>query len=556
LNASVRGRNVLVGGVLVGILVVVATAVAFGIGFPGSGGAMAAAGAPRFVEESAGAGLTHSYEGGFEYFVGGGVAAFDCNDDALPELYLAGGSAPASLFVNRSGAGQALRFERLDGEQTDLDAVTGVYPIDIDGDERTDLAVLRHGENVLLRGLGECHFERANEAWSFEGGNRWSTAFSAKWDPGADWPTVAIGNYLTPPLPNNRRSCEDNELFEPAPAGDGFAAPQALSPGWCTLSVLFTDWDRSARRDLRVSNDRHYYPETSDGEEQLWRVAPGEEPRQYTRADGWQRVRVFGMGIGDYDVTADGYPDYYLTSQADNKLQVLADGPDTPTYEDVALSRGVTAQRPVHGDTNLPSTAWHAEFQDVNNDTFADLFVAKGNVEAMLDFAARDPSNLFIGHSDGTFQEVSDEAGTVDYGRARGAAMVDLNRDGMLDLVVVRRLENVLLFRNVGSGSAEAPIAMGNWIELDLHMDGPNRDAIGAWIEVRAGERVMQRELTVGGGHVSGELAPVHFGIGAAESAEVRITWPDGSRSDWLPVAANRTHVITPTGQPTEVSQP
>ena len=30
----------------------------------------------------------------------------------------------------------------------------------------------------------------------------------------------------------------------------------------------------------------------------------------------------------------------------------------------------------------LPSTAWHAEFADVNNDGFIDLFVAKGNVEA------------------------------------------------------------------------------------------------------------------------------------------------------------------------------
>jgi hypothetical protein len=39
--------------------------------------------------------------------------------------------------------------------------VTGAYPLDVDGDGHLDLAVLRLGENVVLRGLGGCRFERA-----------------------------------------------------------------------------------------------------------------------------------------------------------------------------------------------------------------------------------------------------------------------------------------------------------------------------------------------------------------------------------------------------------
>jgi hypothetical protein len=39
--------------------------------------------APRFVEEAAAAGLEHVYDGEFSYFVGGGAAAFDCDDDGL-----------------------------------------------------------------------------------------------------------------------------------------------------------------------------------------------------------------------------------------------------------------------------------------------------------------------------------------------------------------------------------------------------------------------------------------------------------------------------------------
>ena len=52
------------------------------------------------------------------------------------------------------------------------------------------------------------------------------------------------------------------------------------------------------------------------------------------------------MGIASYDLTDDGYPEYFLTSQADNKLQTLADGPAQPNFEDMALERGVTATGP------------------------------------------------------------------------------------------------------------------------------------------------------------------------------------------------------------------
>jgi hypothetical protein len=499
---------------------------------------------PRYFEEALAAGVEHSYTGDFDYVVGGGVAAFDCNADLLPDLYLAGGSTTAGLFVNRSAAGQPLRFERQAGEVTDVDSVTGAYPIDVDSDAITDLVVLRRGENLMLRGLGGCRFERANEAWGFVGGDRWTTAFSAKWDGGSGWPTVALGNYVDESSEDVNRLCFNNELLPPAANGRGFGTPVSLSPGWCALSMLFTDWDRSGRRDLRVSNDRHYYRDTGDGAEQLWRIETGSPPRQYTDAEGWRRLRIWGMGIASHDVTGDGYPDYYLTSQSDNKLQVLADGPGRPTYEDIALRRGAIATRPYEGDTSLPSTAWHDQFEDVNNDGLIDLFVAKGNVDAQPDHAARDPSNLLIGQPDGTFSEGAVEAGLLDYGQARGGAVIDLNADGMLDLVVVDRRENVRLYRNVGSGTAEAPMALGNWIEVRLVQEGVNRDAIGAWIEVRVGERLTTRELTVGGGHVSGQLGPCHFGLGSATSAEVRVTWPDGEVGPWQLIQANQATLI------------
>ena len=66
----------------------------------------------------------------------------------------------------------------------------------MDSDGHVDLAVLRLGENVMLRGLGGCRFERANEIWGIDGGNGWTAAFSAKWEEGNTLPTMAFGNYL------------------------------------------------------------------------------------------------------------------------------------------------------------------------------------------------------------------------------------------------------------------------------------------------------------------------------------------------------------------------
>ena len=532
---------------LVAVAVVVVVLVGVGaVGFVAlrGGGATptTSLGAPRFVDETASAGVDHTFGGSSTYSVGGGVAVFDCNGDAKPEMYLAGGGGSAALYRNESAIGGALRFTPLRDPATDLTGVNGAYPLDIDGDGNVDLAVLRVGENVLLRGLGDCRFERANEAFGFDGGKAQTTAFSATWEGSAGLPTLAVGNYLQlDAAGESGADCDESAFLRPASSGLTYGSPTPLAPGYCTLSMLFSDWDRSGRRDLRVTNDRHYY---SDGSDQLWRVAAGEAPRLYGAADGWVAMQIWGMGIASQDVTGDGYPDVYLTSQGDNKLQTLTSGPTQPAYRDIALKRGVNAAQPFTGGDTLPSTAWHPEFQDVNNDGFIDLFVTKGNVDEAPDYAAKDPSNLFLGQPDGTFQEGAEAAGVVDFARGRGAALADFNLDGMLDLVKVNLGAPVRLWRNAGFGDAANPEPMGHWLGVTLRQPGPNRDAIGSWIEVRVGDVTMRRELTVGGGHIGGQLGPAHFGLGSAGEVQVRITWPDGVQGSWTTVKADQTTTI------------
>ncbi len=522
----------------VAVSLVGAAVIGFGVIRQGVATPTTASGPPHFVDETSAAGVDQVYDGGATFAVGGGVAVFDCNGDGRPDIYFAGGSNTAALYRNDSPTGGALKFTRLSNPATDLTGVTGAYPIDIDGDGNVDLAVLRVGGAQLLRGLGNCRFEPANSALSFDDGNAWTTSFSAKWEGSAQLPTLAVGHYLKLDATGApTMDCADNALWRPKTDGSSYGPPIVLTPGYCSLSMLFTDWDRSGRRDLRVSNDRNYYV---NGEDQLWRVAAGEAPSQYTDANGWVSMQIFGMGIASYDVTGDGYPDFFLTSQGDNKLQTLTLGPDQPTYRDIAFKRGVNAAQPFTGGDVLPSTAWHPEFQDVNNDGFIDLFISKGNVSAQPDYAQKDPNNLFLGQPDGTFKEGADTAGILNYERGRGAALADFNMDGMLDLVEVNYGTAVKVWRNVGSGDTSKPAQMGNWLAIQTGQPGPNRDAVGSWIEVQVGDVTMRRELTIGGGHAGGQLGWTHFGLGPGAAAQVRVQWPDGETGPWMTVTANQ----------------
>lgn len=508
---------------------------------------------PDFMNETATAGVDHHYDGDWEYIVGGGAATFDCNHDHKPEILLAGGTAKTSLWINASSPGGSLSFTHKPNSGLEMDAVLGVFPVDIDSDQHLDVMLLRVGENTLMRGLGDCRFEPVNAAWNFEGGDDWSTAFAATWEQGAKWPTLAIGNYIdrtkdTFPW----GSCTDNWLYRPADNHQSFAAPLALKPSFCALSMLFSDWNRSGSAALRISNDREYY---KGGQEQLWNLSKDQAPRLYTEAENWQRLQIWGMGIASYDLNFDGYPEYFLTSMADNKLQSLADLPEedrqaTPQYTDIAFALGAIAQRPYTGGEIKPSTAWHAQFEDVNNDGLVDLFIAKGNVAEMPDFAIKDPNNLLLQRLDGRFQEAGHLSGVASMHTARGAALADLNMDGWVDLVVVNRHSQAELWRNAGLINGANPTA--HWVQISLRQPRENTYAIGAWIEVRTEERTQRREITVGGGHAGGSLGWHHFGLGEADQADVRVIWPNGSVSEWMRINADAFLKITP-GEPLNI---
>lgn len=463
----------------------------------------------------------HHYEGGWTHFVGGGIAVFDCNDDALPDIFAAGGSAPAKLIRNDG----AFAFSQAPLPQ--ITGVTGAYPLDLDADGVLDLFVLRVGPNVILQGQGDCVFEDATTRWGFPDHDQWSTSFAAWWEDEAR-PVLAVGNYVDRTNTDGPfEACDTNLLLRPQT--QGYDA-ETLSPGFCALSILAAR-DAFGTQRLRLSNDRHYY--VTGGHEQMWDIATR---RFLGPEDGWKNVSLWGMGIASRDLTGDGRDEVMLTSMGDQLLQIAG---EDGTYTAAPFSIGTYAQRPHVGGDGRPSTGWHAEFGDIDNDGRADLFIAKGNVDQMPGMATRDPNNLLMQTPEGLFVEHAQSAGLAALERSRGAALADFDQDGRLDVIVSNRRAPLMLYRNVTEGT-------GHWLRVDLRQAGGNRDAIGAQIKVVSESGVQTLQRVIGGGHAGGQLLPLHIGLGHGATARITVTWPDGTQSEHGAKAGQTLLIVKP----------
>jgi hypothetical protein len=249
-------------------------------------------------------------------------------------------------------------------------------------------------------------------------------------------------------------------------------------------------------------------------------------------------------------MTGGGLPDLFITTYIQEGT-VLFRNLGKGLFTDVSPSAGMFA-------ASWQKVGWGTALFDPDNDGNLDLFVANGhtrrNAAELLprddgqpqEYAMR--AQLFQGDGKGAFRETSRSAGSYfQHPRVgRGVAMCDYNNDGRMDLAVTHVGDVPALLKNQCS-------TPHHWVRLELegarHRDpaGSNRDAIGAVVTVRSGERRFVRFLAGGGSYYSAHDTRVLVGLGTADAVdEVTVRWPNaaGTVQRFGPLAVDRSYQL------------
>ena len=166
--------------------------------------------------------------------------------------------------------------------------------------------------------------------------------------------------------------------------------------------------------------------------------------------------------------------------------------------------------------------SWSARFADLDNDGWQDLYVAQGSR-----LRPGSVSATFYRNEGGKgFKDETRRFGLEDHVPTGSFVYVDVDNDGDLDLITHPFQQTSVLWRN------DAPRGAGLALSLE-DRTSPNRDAVGARVEIRAPDgRLQVREIKGSGGYESFDPPLGFFGLGDWPSVQsIRVTWPDGSTS-------------------------
>jgi hypothetical protein len=222
------------------------------------------------------------------------------------------------------------------------------------------------------------------------------------------------------------------------------------------------------------------------------------------------------------------------------------DNPRLLAFQDYANVEGL-------GGLSRPPLKFGAFFFDYDLDGRLDLLTCNGHLEpdiALVQEGQRHAQEAQLFWNTGltgqrAFEMVTAKECGEDLFRpmvGRGCAYADIDGNGTPDVVLVANGGAARLLRNEdGTGN--------HWIRLSLKGDGKrsNKSAIGARVEVRAGDKVYHREVVGARGYLSQSELPITVGLGKATRVDsVTIYWPgkNAGKQELKDLAIDKTHEI------------
>src|SRR5436190_962382 len=512
---------------------------------------------------------------------GGGVAAGDIDGDGLVDLYFTSNLGRNRLYRNLGD----FRFEDITTRAGVGDSVgwkSGVTMADVNGDGKLDIYVcgvnslgIPGGRNVLYINNGDGTFTDRTAAYGLDFAGYSTQAAFFDYDGDGDLDMYLLNSST---FAERAAAPSTNRAVRDAKAGDRLyrndhghfvdVSEQAHIYGGVEgfgLGVVVSDFNLDGCPDIYVAND---FPENDF---LYLNNCNGTFTESIARATG--HTSRFSMGVDAADFNNDGRPDIAVLDMLPDSEAVLKTSATTESYQLLAakLAAGYHPQyahntlqlnRGVAGGTlrfseigflaGIAATdwSWAPLFADFDNDGKKDLFVTSGiyrrpndlDYIAALDsipagveppaasLIARMPHRpgtnyLFRNTGDLRFDNVARPWGLATNGFSNGAAYVDLDNDGALDLVVNNLNAPAAIYRN---HARDLDSASHHYLTVTLRGSGANTAGIGAKVMIGAGGSHQLGEVMPTRGFESAVDPRPHFGLGTASHVDsLTVLWPD-----------------------------
>jgi len=468
---------------------------------------------------------------GVDRLDGNGTCAFaDFDGDGKMDLALAGSGTMMAMYRN-----EGAKFREVTAEWGFAKIPSGysLNAVDYDNDGRIDLYISYNGwngplPNRLFHNEGGGKFrDVSQESGAADGGDGFVSVWGDLDNDGLLDFVVANGVLKDGSTPQVYRQVSSGK-FENVTLRAGIREPATFG----VIGAALGDYDRDGDLDIFING-------LGTAPNRLYRNDGGFRFTDVTRAAKVTQPNHNGFVAFFTDYDNDTYPDILTTSLApwEAVVQGLTSMFRRPTRtaelhpDTVRLFRnnrdGTFTDVTAEAGLGYPMGVMGSIVADFDNDGNSDFYFGTGDPQ----LTRIEPNRLFRNNGNGTFTDVTEAAGVGQYGKkGHGVCITDMDEDGSLELYAQLGGHypgdhaRNAWYRNKGT--------VGNWIEVELTGVRSNRFGIGAAVVVTvSGGKKFYREVKGSEGFGSTSPYRQHFGLGKADRVEsVEIVWPGGGK--------------------------